>query len=211
MRLQTHNSSLQVRRTLAMKRRPPFYPGGYYHLFNRGANRQPIFHEPTNYVYVQQKMAKAAKRYQLSVIAYCLIPNHYHFLVRQDGDFPARHLAQYVFNAYSKAYNKRYGHSGTLFEGPYEAIAVYTTEYIHNLVRYIHANPTIHGLVNDPFEWPYSNLHEWVGERESALYDPDFVREHFDGPDAYRRYLVEYLNARELPRPLANYLELIDD
>jgi len=194
-----------------MRRRPPFYPGGYYHLYNRGANRQTIFRDASNFLYVQKKMAKVAKRYRLSVIAYCLLPNHYHFLVRQDGDDPARYLAQYVFNAYSKAYNKRYGHSGTLFEGPYEIIAVYTPEYIQNLVRYIHANPVIHGLVDDPFVWPYSNLPEWVGERESPLYAPDFVREHFDGPEAYRRYLVEYLNARELPRPLADYLMSIDD
>jgi len=194
----------------AMRRKIRFHPGGYYHIYNRGANRQSIFRERANYEFVQRKMAEISKRYQLSAIAYCLLPNHYHFLARQNGEAPARLLAQYVFNAYTKAYNKRYGHSGTLFEGSYRAIEVYTPVYIQNLVRYIHANPVLHGLVDDPFEWPYSNLHEWVGERQSDLYDPDFVKEHFDGPEAYRRYLLEYMNTRELPKPLASYLKLID-
>jgi len=193
-----------------MRRKVNFHPGGYYHLYNRGANRQPIFREPTNYDFVQRKMAKVAKRHQLGIIAYCLIPNHYHFLIRQDGEDPARLLPQYVFNAYSKAYNKRYGHSGTLFEKMYKAIEVYTPAYVQNLVRYIHANPVMHGMVTDPFDWPYSNLHEWVGERQSDLHDPGFEDEYFDGAETYRRYLIEYLNARELPKPLAEYLKLTD-
>ena len=156
-------------------------------------------------------MQEVASRHQLTIVAYCLLPNHYHILARQDGEAPARYLPQYVFNAYSKAFNRRYGHSGTLFEGMYQAIEVYTPEYITNLIRYIHANPVLHGLVNDPFEWPYSDLMEWEGERKTPAGIVSLRDDLFDGVENYRRYFIEYLNTRKLPRGLADYLLLLED
>ncbi len=94
---------------------------------------------------------------RLTLIAYCLLPNHYHYLIRQDGEHAAGLLPQRVFNSYSKAYNKRYGHSGTLFEGNYRVILVEQEAHLLHLSRYIHANPVIHGLVVDVANWPYSN------------------------------------------------------
>ena len=66
-----------------------------------------------------QKVRKYSQDLHVAVIAYCLMPNHYHFLLRQDGEQPAGSLPQLVFNSYTKAYNKCYGHSGTLFEARY--------------------------------------------------------------------------------------------
>jgi hypothetical protein len=125
---------------------------------------------------------------------------------RQDGDDPTRLLPQRVFNSYSKAYNKRYDHSGTLFQGNYQVKPVEQDGYLLHLCRYIHANPVIHGLVEEVADWPYSNCLEWVGERAGTLVDRDFVQAHFPNPDDYRTFVAEYLRERQLPQELEAYL-----
>ena len=191
-----------------MRRAVHFHQGGIYHIYNRGANRNSIFVEEGNYIYVLQKMRQYSEKYDISILAYALLPNHYHFLLWQKGEHPARYLPQYTFNAYTKAFNKRYEHSGTLFQGPFRAIEVTRELYLLNLARYIHANPVLHGLVDDPGQWAFSNYLEWVGERNGRLVDRDFVAEYFDTPAAYRAFVIEYLRERELPQPLAEYLEV---
>ena len=151
-------------------------------------------------------MKKYRREIDLSLIAYCLLPNHYHFLVRQDGEYPAGLLPQRVFNSYSKAYNKRYGHSGTLFEGTYKVVGVTAEAHLRHLCRYIHANPVKHGLVHNLDEWPYSNYLEWIGRRQGTLVDRKFVKDMFGGEAEYEEFVLDYLIARELPLELKQYL-----
>lgn len=190
--------------------RPPFIPGNYYHLYNRGAHRTSIFHEPTNYYFVLRKLKQYCQQFSLTLIAYSLLPNHYHFCVRQDGEKEAGLLPQYVFNSYTKAYNLRYHHSGTLFEGHYQAILIENEAYLFHLCRYIHANPVVHGLVDHPADWPYSNYLEWIGERDGVLFDATFVETHFSEPDAYRKFVLDYIRTRALPEDLRKYLDGLD-
>ena len=133
--------------------------------------------------------------------------NHYHFLVRQDGEHAAGLLPQRVFNSYSKAYNKRYDHSGTLFETPYKVKLVESDTHLLHLCRYIHSNPVKDGLVSDPSDWPYSNYLEWVGLRNGTLYDRDFVQEHFPTVSQYRDFVMDDLYSRDLLPEIKLYLE----
>ena len=55
-----------------------FVPGGFYHIYNRGANRNSLFYDESNYLYVLSLLKKYSQQLQISVIAYCLMPNHYH-------------------------------------------------------------------------------------------------------------------------------------
>ena len=100
--------------------RPAYLSGQYYHFYNRGHSRASIFREEDNYLFVLGKIKYYLRELDLAVIAYCLMPNHYHFLVRQDGERGAGLLPQRVFNSYTKAYNNRYTHSGSLFESSYQ-------------------------------------------------------------------------------------------
>jgi REP element-mobilizing transposase RayT len=95
--------------------------GMYYHIYNRGAQQGIIFRKATNFLFVISKIKEYGLANKISIIAYCLMPNHYHFLLRQDGEVPAGKLPQVVFNSYSKAYNKMYARTGTLFEGRFRA------------------------------------------------------------------------------------------
>ena len=184
------------------KGRPDYVPGGYYHFYNRGAHRVSIFREADNYLYVLRRMKGYVREFSLAPIAYCLLPNHYHFLVRQDGEVPAGLLPQRVFNAYGKAYNRRYGHSGTLFEGAYKVRPVLDEGHLLHLCRYIHANPVLHGITDHVEDWPYTNYLEWVGERAGTLVDRDFVEAHFQSADEYRAFVAEYVATRQMPDPL---------
>jgi putative transposase len=193
------------------RRRPDYLPGHYYHLYNRGAHRVSIFCEADNYLFVLRKMKTYCRSLSLVPVAYCLLPNHYHLLIRQEGEQPAGLLPQRVFNSYSKAYNQRYGHSGTLFEGSYRAVAVENEAHLLHLCRYIHANPVVHGMAADPAGWPYSNYLEWIGEREGTLVDRGFVRAHFRMPEDYRKFVAEYIAQRRLPEELEVYLKVWEE
>ncbi|MBI3175583.1 MAG: transposase [Chloroflexi bacterium] len=180
--------------------------GLYYHIYNRGAHQMSIFREPTNYLFVTEKLGHYARKYHLAVLAYCLMPTHYHLLVRQDGAEPAGNLPQYVFNSYTKAYNLKYSHSGTLFEGRFRAKPIQSKSHLLHLCRYIHGNPVKDGLVDDPAAWPYSNYPEWIGERHGTLVDHDFIENQFDGPQEYKKFLFQYLQTRALPDEVRKFL-----
>jgi len=109
------------------RRKTPFAQGEYYHIYNRGANRQPIFRCGDNYVFLLRRVKRYIVQWQIVVIAYCLMPNHYHFVLLQAGEHPISYFVQSLFNSYTKAFNKMYGRSGTLFEGPFRAAHVTDT------------------------------------------------------------------------------------
>ena len=152
-------------------KRPDYFPSGVYHFYNRGSHRESIFREPDNYLFVISRIKHYLAELNLVVLAYCLMPNHYHLLILQEGGQPAGLLPQRVFNSYSKAYNKVLQHSGTLFEGPYRVKPVVQTSHLLQLCRYIHGNPVKDGLVKYPADWPYSNYLEWVERRNGTLVD----------------------------------------
>lgn len=184
-----------------------FAPGQYYHIYNRGVGKQPIFREQENYLYLLRLFKKYVSQLDVTVIAYCLMPNHYHLLLRQDGQDPAGLLPQRAFNSYTKAFNKRYDRTGTLFEGRYRAIWVDKTEYLFHLCRYIHANPVKARLVARLEDWPFSNYLEWMGLRNGTLVDRDFVAESFPDREPYRQFVTAYLEAFEaLPGGIEPYL-----
>ena len=189
-------------------RKIQFVQGAYYHIYNRGANRQSIFRSDENYKFCLRLMQQYRQALNISVIAYCLMPNHYHWLVRQDGEATAGLLPTRVFNSYSKAFNNAYRRSGTLFEDRFDAILVETDEYLHHLCRYIHMNPVKDGFAAAPELWPYSNYPEWIGRRNGLLIDQVFVHAHFPDPQRYQAFVLDYLNGRStLPKGLQLYLE----
>ncbi|MEM8532977.1 MAG: transposase [Chloroflexota bacterium] len=107
-----------------------FTKGSYYHVYNRGFERQSIFREERNYHYLLDLLMTVAAECEVSVIAYCLLPNHYHWLLRQDGDTPVREVPRRVFGSYSQAFNKAYKRRGTLFDQRYQAILVDSDVYL---------------------------------------------------------------------------------
>lgn len=183
-------------------------PGQYYHIYNRGARGVTIFRQERNYAFVIKKLNHYLAVLNLTIIAYCFMPNHYHFLVRQDGEFPAGLLAQRIFNSYSKAYNHAYNHIGTLFVGRFQAKRVTNDEWLRHLCRYIHGNPVKDGIALAPNLWLYSNYLDWIQERDGELIDEEFIDAHFASRQAYKEFTLDWLSGRgNMPPDLADYLK----
>lgn len=187
-------------------RETQFVPGCYYHLYNRGAGRRTIFTNSGDYLVFLRRLKEHVATLHVAVIAYCLMPNHYHLLVRQDGEIAAGKLAQLVSNGYAQWFNRRYEHAGTLFEARYKSLHVSQDEYVRHLCRYIHLNPVRHGFADHPSEWIYSNYLEWIGQRPGTLVDRAFVAAWFPRPNAYEEFVASrYAKADDLPGPLGDY------
>lgn len=188
-----------------------FAQGCYYHMYNRGARRQSIFRSDENYRYLLRLMKKVAADCALTIIAYCLLPNHYHWLIRQDGISAANLLPKRVFGSYAQAFNNMYGLSGTLFEDRVDIILVETDDYRRNLCRYIHANPVRHGLALSPDLWPYSDYLEWIGGHEATVVHQTLVQTHFPATGSYQSFVLDYLqNRAHLPKGLHTYLQTLE-
>ncbi len=142
-----------------------FLPGGNYHLYNRGVNRERIFFDDCNYLYFLSKVEMYLVPI-LDVIAYCLMPNHYHLLIRVKETsevFKTSEVSRAMMRlsvSYTKTINVHYDRVGPLFQGAFQAKAVGSSEYLGQLVSYIHVNPVRTGLVDDPKDWPYSSYNK---------------------------------------------------
>ncbi len=166
--------------------------GKYYHVYNRGAHKQKIFLNPENYRFCLQLFQKYSSQYHISILAYCLMPNHYHLLLKQNEFGSISKFIQVVFNSYSQSFNKVTGHSGTLFQGRCKGIEVDTEEYLVHLCRYIHHNPVTAKLTLNPLEWPHSDYREWI---EPTMSDQEKLlvrKKYFTSSADYEKFVAEY-------------------
>ena len=175
-----------------MQKPAPLEYGQYYHIYNRGIARAPIFLEERNYRYFLQLYARHVGPVART-FAYCLLPNHFHFLV-QIKDLtgledlsglkaPSQRFSN-LFNAYAKAFNRAYDRTGALFQRPFGRIAVTSDAYFTALALYIHHNPQRHGLTDDFRTWPFSSYSALVSPKETQL-DRDQVLAWFDGAGSF--------------------------
>ncbi|MCW6036628.1 transposase [Spirulina subsalsa FACHB-351] len=164
-------------------------PGHYYHVYNRGHNRELIFFERENYLYFLRQLRKyLIERQAADIIAYCLMPNHYHLLLYVKVDYLSR-VMQQLGLSYAKAINQRHRRVGSLFQGRFQAIAVDSDEYLYQLTRYIHLNPVKAKIVNRPEDWEFSSYPEYLGLRRGSLPKFDAIQGHFKSAADYRLFV----------------------
>lgn len=168
--------------------------GEYYHVYNRGCNRQSIFVSDENYHYLLRQAERFLPNAAISIIAYCLMPNHYHFLIRSETDSAVARFIQRLFNSYTQAFNRQQNRSGTLFEGRAKSIWIDDEKYLIHLCRYIHLNPVASGFVSRPEDWQFSNYLDWIGKRASTLIDYDFVHNYFPKPSTYESFILSSID-----------------
>ena len=192
------------------RRLTPFVPGLYYHIYNRGNNRLSIFFQPQNYLYFLRNV----KRYLAplaNVMAYCLMPTHYHLLLRvKNSEVSLSRSMMRLSVSYTKAINKRFQRVGSLFQGQFQAKPVESYHHLLNLCVYIHANPVKDGLVAMPEDWIYSNYLDWLGQRNGTLVDRKFIQEHFGSPTEYQELVTHFVRTRYLPDDVRMYLQTFD-
>ena len=128
-------------------RRTPFLAGHFYHIYNRGVNAGRVFFGLDNYKYFLSLVAKKLSRHRIRIVAYFLMPNHFHLLLRPDLDETVAAFMNSLCGAYARALNRQRGRRGPLFQGRYRSIEVEAEAYLIHLARYIHLNPVVARLV----------------------------------------------------------------
>jgi len=135
------------------------YPGAFYHVINRGRNREKIFHNKSDFEYFLELISKCNKKFQLSVHAYCLMDNHFHLLLETPlGNLDK--IMHYISSLYVKKFNREKGYDGSLFRARYKAILIDKDSYLLELNRYIHRNPF--SLVRKIENYKWSSLSSYL-------------------------------------------------
>ena len=189
-----------------MTRKITFQAGHYYHLYNRGVNRQPIFLNEDNWAYFIKQLRQYALPELLDIVAYCLMPNHYHLLVYLKTDELSAEVMQPFGVSYTKAVNKQQGRVGPLFQGRFQALEVDKEGYLLDLSCYIHLNPVRARLVKQPEDWVYSSYRDYVGLRKGTLPNPEIVLVQFASRQAYAEWVAERIALDEEQKQLAHLM-----
>lgn len=157
--------------------RGPIEDGAFYHLYNRGNRKEPIFHQSRDYERFLWDFSDAAFEYGVGVHAYCLMPNHYHALIRQAKGGSLIKMMRSFGTSYSMYFNRAYGHVGHVFQGRYQTRKITTDADLVWVSRYIHRNPIGAGRLR-AYEW--SSYQSYLGEA-SRFCDPEPVISIFSG------------------------------
>ncbi len=173
-----------------------YQEGGIYHLFNRGCDKRDIFLGESNYRFFLKKIRLLKVKFNLDIIAYCLMPNHFHLLVRQNSEVTIAKWIQKVLSGYVQAFNKQYNRKGTLFEGSTKPRVINKDIYLYNIIHYIHYNPIKAKLISDPADWSYSSYKIWISNSENSLISKKLREEFFYSAENYKQSFKEYTNSK---------------
>ena len=172
----------------------------FFHIFNHGVGSENLFRNDDNYRYFLKKYLQYTESIW-ETYAYCLMPNHFHFLVKIkpieilaqlpkfSGDvhaFVMQKLSNFL-NAYAKAYNVSYKRRGALFLDFTKRIAVTDDNYFTTLIYYIHNNPVKHGFCKNIEDWEYSSYHAFLSEQTSKIKRQE-VLDWFGGKTAFEEF-----------------------
>lgn len=138
------------------------FPGAVYHLTSRGDRREPIYRDDVDRQCQLGVLAQALARFDASVLAYCLMGNHYHLVLQTHAGQLSR-LMRHLNGVYTQAFNRRHAVTGHLFQGRFKALLVDRDEQLAALCRYVERNPVAAGLVPRPADWPWSSCRAHLG------------------------------------------------
>lgn len=139
------------------------FPGAVYHVTSRGNRREPIFEDDADRQKLLNVLSQGMDRFDAQVLAYCLMGNHYHFVLHTRSANLSR-LMRHLNGVYTQAYNRRHGKVGHLFQGRFKAILVDRDAYLLEVCRYVELNPVRAGLVPMAGDWPWSSYRAHVDE-----------------------------------------------
>jgi REP element-mobilizing transposase RayT len=141
------------------------FPGGHYHITSRGVGGTRIFTHDGDRLDFLARLPNLCQRFGIVIHAYCLMDTHYHL----ELEAPEGHLSralQWLNETYAAAFNRRQKRSGYLFQGRFHSVVVEAEAYLSALTRYIHLNPVRAGMVEHPWDHPWSSCGVYLGMAE---------------------------------------------
>lgn len=183
-----------------------FIPQAYYHVYNRGIEKRVIFCDDQDYTVFlgllkkyligdnhninnRHKFTPMSGRIEL--LAYCLMPNHFHLLIYQEDRRAMTELMRRVTTGYVMYFNDKYDREGRLFQGTYKASAINSDSYLHHISRYIHLNP------KEYTTWPYSSYTIYAGKKKVKWVNTVRVTELFSSREEYLKFVGDWRSAKD--------------
>ena len=196
-------------------RKTPLVNEQYYHIYNRGVARLPTFSAKRDYerfitslLYYRfnsppfklSRLLNFPKEQQekilgkiteindtkVEIISFCLMPNHFHLLLRQNIENGISIFLKHLTDSYTRYYNTKHKRVGPLFQGAFKAVHIESTEQLLHLSRYIHLNPLVSYVVTEKrfLDYPWSSLNVFLNGTSSFV-NPKIILEHFRSPKEY--------------------------
>lgn len=193
-------------------RTTPLVTDQIYHIFNRGVARLPIFTDRRDYnrfletIYYYQFQGPKPQFSQLKrfkefnfeknkkiveIICYCLMPNHYHFLVKQLEENGISEFINKVSNSYTKYFNTRHTRVGPLLQGQFKAVRIEHEEQLIHVSRYIHLNPVVSFLVKKLNEYNWSSYTSYIGLEVNKICAKELLFSIFRTPQKYEQFVLD--------------------
>lgn len=160
------------------------FPGAIYHVTSRGDQLGPIFEDNEDRLIFLDVIARAMARFDAVALAYCLMGNHYHFVIHTRRANLSKLMRQ-INGVYTQAYNRRHGKTGHLFQGRFKAILVDQDAYLLEVCRYVDLNPIRARMARLPSKWPWCSYRAHTAQQVApAWLDTAAVHSHLLGRTA---------------------------
>ena len=131
--------------------------GFVYHVINRGNGRATIFHKAQDYQAFLSMLALAKARHPVKMLAFSLMPNHFHFVIEASHHQSLSRFMQWLLTSHVRRYHKHYGSSGHVWQGRFKSFPVQRDEHLLVVLRYVLQNPVRSGLAASVDDWPWSS------------------------------------------------------
>lgn len=199
-----------------------FSENGYYHVYNRGVEKRKIFLDQQDYnlflyyLYIYlMPLDQVLKKYPMlplrlhaknlsneaNLISYCLMPNHFHLLIRQKSRDTISKLMKQLTNAYTLYFNQKYKRIGGLVQGRFRSVEIRNDELLLHVSRYIHLNPIASGLVENLENYKWSSYIDFVYKSPNGICFKDPVLSNFKSSVKYKDFINDQADyAQQLER-----------
>lgn len=172
-----------------------FISNGIYHILNRGNGRQRVFHKDRDYLAFLKLLDETKQQYRIDLYAYCLMPNHFHLLLKPLEGEELSPAMQWFMTTHVRRYHQHYQSSGHLWQGRFKSFDVSGDEYFLTVARYIEGNPVRAGLVESAANWVWSSHRGRCGLQQDTLIE--------QLPISWEGDWTEYVDAPLTPSELA--------
>lgn len=216
-------------------RKIPLVNEQYYHIFSRSIAKYQVFNDAEDFerilglmnIYRYTEFGYKYSRFKeleftsqnailkrleaendvlVEIVAYCVMPTHFHMVLRQLEDDGISKFLSKVLNSYTKHFNLKHRRAGPLWEGHFKNVLVASDEQLLHLTRYVHLNASSAGLVEDPLDWQYSSLSEYYGGVYNGICR---FKEVIDMPP--KKYKKFVLDQKSYQRDLAKMKSILID
>jgi putative transposase len=132
--------------------------GLIYHVINRGNGKARVFHKPQDYDAFLDLLVAAKQRQPIKLFAFCLMPNHFHFVVEPENSLALSRFMQWLMTSHVRRYHQHYESSGHVWQGRFKSFPIQRDAHLITVFRYVCQNPVRAALVTRSIEWPWSGI-----------------------------------------------------